>query len=41
MVQSDSKERRRLHDGPYAVARVRTVMFNAAINWRDCAVDFD
>jgi hypothetical protein len=35
VVQGDSKETLRLFGEPYAVARVRTAMFNAAISWRD------
>lgn len=41
VVQGDSKETLRLHGEPYAVARVRTAMFNAAISWRDYTLDFD
>ena len=35
VVQGDSKETLRLFGEPYAVARVRTAMFNAAVSWRD------
>jgi hypothetical protein len=35
VVQGDSKETLRLFGEPYAVARVRTAMFNAAIGWRE------
>ena len=35
VVQGDSKETLRLFGEPYAVARVRTAMFNAAIAWRE------
>lgn len=35
VVQGDSKETLRLYGEPYAVARVRTAMFNAAIRWRE------
>jgi hypothetical protein len=35
VVQGDSKETLQLFGEPYAVARVRTAMFNAAIGWRE------
>ncbi len=35
VVQGHAKETLRLHGEPYAVARVRTAMFNAAIGWRE------
>ena len=41
MVQGDSKETLWLQGEPYAVARVRTAMFNAAIGWREFALDLD
>ena len=34
VVQGKSKETLRLFGEPYAVARVRTAMFHAAVNWR-------
>ena len=34
VVQGDSKETLRLFGEFYAVTRVRSAMFNAAINWR-------
>ena len=34
VVQGDSKETLRLFGEPYAVSRVRTAMFHAAVNWR-------
>ena len=33
VVQGDSKETLRLFGEPYAVTRVRTAMFNAAVSW--------
>ena len=39
MVQGDSKETLRLVGEPYAVNRVRTAMFNAAVRWRPFALD--
>lgn len=39
MVQGDSKETLRLLGEPYAVNRVRTAMFNAAVRWRPLALD--
>ena len=39
MVQGDSKETLRLFGEPYAVNRVRTAMFNAAVRWRPFALD--
>jgi len=35
VVQGQAKETLRLFGEPYAVARVRTAMFNAALSWRD------
>lgn len=35
VVQGDSKETLRLFGDPFAVTRVRTAMFNAALRWRD------
>ena len=35
VVQGDSKETLRLFGEPFAVTRVRTAMFNAALRWRD------
>ncbi len=34
VVQGNSKETLRLFGEPYAVARVRTAMFNAAVRWQ-------
>ena len=39
VVQGDDKETLRLFGEPYAVARVRAAMFNAAIRWQDFALD--
>jgi hypothetical protein len=39
MVQGDSKETLRLSGEPYAVNRVRTAMFNAAVRWRPFVLD--
>jgi len=39
VVQGDSKETLRLYGEPYAVSRVRTAMFNAALSWRDFTLD--
>ena len=39
MVQGDSKETLRLYGEPYAVNRVRTAMFNAAVRWRPSELD--
>jgi hypothetical protein len=39
MVQGDSKETLRLVGEPFAVNRVRTAMFNAAVRWRPFALD--
>ena len=39
VVQGDSKETLRLYGEPYAVARVRAAMFNAAIAWQEFALD--
>ncbi len=39
VVQGDTKETLRLLGEAYAVTRVRTAMFNAALRWRDFAFD--
>lgn len=39
VVQGGSKETLRLRGEPYAVTRVRTAMFNAAIGWREFELD--
>ncbi len=39
VVQGDSKETLRLYGEPYAVNRVRTAMFNAAVRWRPFELD--
>lgn len=39
VVQGHSKETLRLFGEPYAVTRVRTAMFNAALRWRDFELD--
>ncbi len=39
VVQGDSKETLRLYGEPYAVNRVRTAMFNAAVRWRPFDLD--
>jgi hypothetical protein len=39
VVQGHAKETLRLFGEPYAVTRVRTAMFNAAISWREYALD--
>lgn len=39
LVQGNSKETLRLYGEPYAVSRVRTAMFNAAVRWRPFALD--
>ncbi len=39
VVQGDSKETLRLYGEPYAVTRVRTAMFNAAISWQEFELD--
>lgn len=39
VVQGDRKESLRLFGTPYAVGRVRTAMFNAAITWMPIALD--
>ena len=39
MVHGDSKETLRLYGEPYAVNRVRTAMFNAAVRWQPFALD--
>jgi hypothetical protein len=38
IVQGDSKETLRLFGEAFAVTRVRTAMFNAALRWRDFAL---
>jgi hypothetical protein len=35
VVQGDGKETLRLFGEPYALGRVRTAMFNAALTWRE------
>ncbi len=39
VVQGDSKDTLRLYGEPYAVRRVRTAMFNAAVRWRPFTLD--
>jgi hypothetical protein len=39
VVQGEAKETLRLYGAPYAVARVRSAMFNAAISWQPIALD--
>lgn len=39
VVQGDRKETLRLFGAPYAVGRVRTAMFNAAITWMPIELD--
>jgi len=39
VVRGDSKETLRLYGEPYAVNRVRTAMFNAAVRWRPFQLD--
>ena len=39
VVQGDTKETLRLYGEPYAVNRVRTAMFNAAVRWRPFTLD--
>lgn len=39
VVQGDTKETLRLYGEPYAVNRVRTAMFNAAVRWRPFELD--
>ncbi len=39
VVQGGDKETLRLFGEPYAVTRVRTAMFNAAVRWSDFALD--
>lgn len=39
VVQGNAKETLRLIGEPYAVARVRAAMFNAALRWSDFALD--
>jgi hypothetical protein len=39
VVQGDSKETLRLFGSPYAVGRVRTAMFNAAVRWVALTLD--
>jgi len=39
VVVGDRKETLRLYGTPYAVTRVRTAMFNAAISWQPIELD--
>ena len=39
VVEGAAKETLRLHGAPYAVSRVRTAMFNAAISWQPIELD--
>ena len=39
VVQGGPKETLRLHGLPYSVARVRAVMFNAALSWMPIDLD--
>lgn len=39
VVQGETRESLRLFGIPYSVARVRTAMFNAAINWMPIELD--
>lgn len=39
VVQGHDKDTLRLHGPPYAVNRVRTAMFNAAIKWKPIDLD--
>ena len=39
VVEGEGKETLRLYGAPYAVARVRAAMFNAAISWRPIELD--
>jgi len=39
VVCGDSKETLRLYGTPYAMTRVRTAMFNAAIGWQPIELD--
>jgi hypothetical protein len=39
VVQGNTKETLRLFGEPYAVTQVRTAMFNAALKWREFALD--
>jgi hypothetical protein len=39
VIQGDSRETLRLFGEPYAVTRVRTAMFNAALNFSPIALD--
>ena len=39
VVTGGSKETLRLYGAPYAVTRVRTAMFNAAISWQPIELD--
>ena len=39
VVQGDTKETLRLLGEAYAVTRVRAAMFNAALRWREFALD--
>lgn len=39
VIQGEGKETLRLHGAPYAAARVRAAMFNAAISWQPIELD--
>lgn len=39
VIQGDTKETLRLFGEPYAVTRVRTAMFNAAVSWSPINLD--
>lgn len=39
VVQGNTKETLRVFGEPYAVTHVRTAMFNAALKWREFALD--
>jgi len=39
VVQGEAKETLRHYGAPYAVARLRAAMFNAAISWRPIALE--
>jgi hypothetical protein len=39
VVQGNTKETLRLFGEPYAVTRVRTAIFNAALSWRKFGLD--
>lgn len=39
LVQGHDKETLRVFGEPYAVTRVRAAMFNAALKWREFALD--